>query len=52
MTEVATKVRHFTRVADLTPHELALEDPDRIFNELERLGAIPDGEDNDDGLGI
>lgn len=43
--------------ADPTPHELQLGQGDKnladaIFDELERLGAIPNGEDNDDGLGI
>ncbi|HWA96149.1 MAG TPA: GTP-binding protein [Terracidiphilus sp.] len=43
--------------ADPTPHELQLGQSgknlaDAIFDELERLGAIPNGEDNDDGLGI
>ncbi len=38
---------------DTTPHELTFEEPDEIINELERLGALPTGDDdNDDGLGI
>ncbi len=41
------------RGANTTPHELALDEPDEILNEIQRLGAIPNGEDdNDDGLGI
>ncbi|HUX44546.1 MAG TPA: sulfate adenylyltransferase subunit CysN [Terracidiphilus sp.] len=40
-------------VANTTPHALAFEEPDAILDEIERLGAIPNGEDiNDDGLGI
>ena len=40
-------------VANTTPHELAFDEPDEILNEIQRLGAIPNGEDdNDDGLGI
>ncbi|MGA8041462.1 MAG: sulfate adenylyltransferase subunit CysN [Terracidiphilus sp.] len=36
-----------------TSHELATEDPDEILKAVQRLGAIPDGEDeNDNGLGI
>ncbi len=39
--------------ASTTPHELALDEPGEILNEIQRLGAIPNGEDdNDDGLGI
>ena len=39
--------------SDTTPHELAFDEPDEILNEIQRLGAIPNGEDeNDDGLGI
>lgn len=34
-------------------HELATEDPDEILEAVQRLGAIPDGADeNDNGLGI
>ena len=41
------------RGADSIPHELAFDQTDEIIDELERLGAIPNGdEDNDDGLGI
>ena len=40
-------------VANTTPHELAFDEPDEVLNEIQRLGAIPNGEDdNDDGLGI
>ncbi len=39
--------------SDTAPHELAFDQPDEILNEIQRLGAIPNGEDeNDDGLGI
>ncbi len=38
---------------DTAPHELAFDRPDEILNEIQRLGAIPNGEDeNDNGLGI
>ncbi len=41
------------RGADTTPRELAFDKPDEIFNEVQRLGTIPTGEDdNDNGLGI
>ncbi|HEX7727873.1 MAG TPA: GTP-binding protein [Terracidiphilus sp.] len=35
-----------------TPHEVNFDEPDEILDELERLGAIPNGEENDNGLGI
>jgi hypothetical protein len=39
--------------SDTAPHELAFDQPDEILNEIQRLGAIPNGEDeNDNGLGI
>ena len=35
------------------PQELAFDEPDEIFNEIQRLGAFPTGDaDNDNGLGI
>jgi sulfate adenylyltransferase large subunit len=37
---------------DTTPRELAFDEPDEILNELQRLGAFPAGDDNDNGLGI
>jgi hypothetical protein len=38
---------------DTAPHELVFDQPDEILSEIQRLGAIPNGEDqNDDGLGI
>ncbi|HEV2215838.1 MAG TPA: sulfate adenylyltransferase subunit CysN [Terracidiphilus sp.] len=40
-------------LASAVSHELPFEDADAILNEIERLGAMPNGEDNnDDGLGI
>ncbi|HEU5457651.1 MAG TPA: sulfate adenylyltransferase subunit CysN [Terracidiphilus sp.] len=40
-------------LASAVSHELPFEDADSILNEIERLGAMPNGEDNnDDGLGI
>ncbi|HVC46253.1 MAG TPA: sulfate adenylyltransferase subunit CysN [Terracidiphilus sp.] len=40
-------------LASAVVHELAFDDVDAILNEIQRLGAIPNGEDdNDDGLGI
>ncbi len=39
--------------AGAKPYELATENADEILEAIQRLGAIPDGEDkNDDGLGI
>ncbi len=39
--------------ANTTPRELAFDEPDEILNEIQRLGAIPTGDDdNDNGLGI
>jgi hypothetical protein len=39
--------------SDTAPHELVFDQPDEILSEIQRLGAIPNGEDqNDDGLGI
>ncbi len=39
--------------AGVKPYELATEDADEILEAIQRLGAIPEGEDeNDDGLGI
>ncbi len=39
--------------SDTTPHKLAFDQPDEILNEIQRLAAIPTGEDdNDNGLGI
>ncbi len=38
---------------DTVPQELAFDEPDEIFNEIQRLGAFPTGDaDNDNGLGI
>ena len=40
-------------VANAKPRELDFDQPDEILNELQRLGAIPTGDDdNDNGLGI
>ncbi|HET7103164.1 MAG TPA: sulfate adenylyltransferase subunit CysN [Terracidiphilus sp.] len=40
-------------LAGASPRELAFDDAESILNEIQRLGAIPHGEDvNDDGLGI
>jgi sulfate adenylyltransferase large subunit len=39
--------------ANTIPRELAFDEPDEILNEIQRLGAIPTGDDdNDNGLGI
>jgi sulfate adenylyltransferase large subunit len=39
--------------SDTAPHELVFDQPDEILGEIQRLGAIPNGEDeNDNGLGI
>ncbi len=38
---------------DTTPRELAFDQPDEVLNAIQRLGAIPIGDDeNDNGLGI
>ncbi|MGH9519853.1 MAG: hypothetical protein ACRD2D_09380, partial [Terriglobales bacterium] len=40
-------------LASAVAHELPFDDAGAILNEIQRLGAIPNGEDdNDDGLGI
>ncbi len=40
-------------VANAQPRELAFDHPDEILNELQSLGALPTGDDeNDNGLGI
>ena len=40
-------------LASAVAHEISFDDADAILNEIQRLGAMPNGEDdNDDGLGI
>ena len=40
-------------LASAVAHELPFDDAEAILNEIQRLGAMPNGEDaNDDGLGI
>jgi sulfate adenylyltransferase large subunit len=43
-----------TRVdaADTKPRELAFDQHYEILNEIQNIGSLPSGEDNDDGLGI
>jgi sulfate adenylyltransferase large subunit len=39
-------------VADAKARELAFDQPEEIINEIQRLGSLPTGDDNDNGLGI
>jgi len=38
--------------ADTSPRELVFDQADEILTEVQRLGAFPTGDDNDNGLGI
>jgi len=37
---------------DTSPRELVFDQADEILTEVQRLGAFPTGDDNDNGLGI